>query len=304
MRKKAQFQFAWIFAVVVGAMILFLAFYFVGTTLLRQQYEQTTIETQSLDILLNPFAYLGSLGATTYNPLSLPEESEILMNCDKGNRIGEIGKNTITLLSKGEAGVPKIAYDKYIFTPQPIKGKNFEALSKPFEMPWRVADLIILWPSNQEYCFQNAPSRIENEIERLEISSIKTQNCSKDSIKVCFTGSCDIRVYGDSVEKKGKGKVYYSGDALMYAAIFSDPALYRCNLQRLASRIYSEALVYEKKSLALSQRGCDVSYNLRPIKDASEKLYNSPTIKDNVIALENTAQILKNVNNMGDCTLF
>lgn len=299
--EKAQFQFAWIFAVIVGALILFLAFYFVGTTLLRQRYEQETVKAQSLDILLNPFTYLGSLGATTYNPLSLPEESEIMMGCNAAQ--GELGYNEITLISEKGAGIPKTVYDKYIFAPQPLKAKNLEALSMPFEMPWRVADIIILWPLDQKYCFVRAPTKIKNEIEKLEIESIKIEECKGDEIEVCFSsfsGSCNVRVYDDRVSKNGR-ESYYGGDALMYAAIFSDPVLYECNVKRLASRIYSETEIYEKKALALNQRGCDVAYNLEPLKKAAENVFEEP---NRINELEQASQTLRNINRMSSCTLF
>ncbi len=299
--KKAQFQFAWIFAVIVGALILFLAFYFVGTTLLQQRFEQSTVEVQSLDILLNPFSYLGSLGATTYNPLSLPKESEIIIDCNK-QTLGDLGYNEITLISEKETGIPRQAYDKYLFVPQPLKGKNFEALSKPLELPWRVSDIIILWPKDQEYCFD----KVIADIERLNISSIKTEECSQDSIKVCFSGSggCDIIVNTGSKTVKKQGKtLHYTGDALMYAAIFSDPVLYECNLQRLASRLYNEAEVYERKSIALAQKNCNTAYDLNPIKESARNVFNNPG-QSELSQLEIAANILKNRNTMGDCTLF
>ncbi len=302
--KKAQFQFAWIFAVIVGALILFLAFYFVGTTLLRQRYEQETIQAQSLDILLNPFAYLGAIGRTNYNLLSLPEESEVMIDCNK-EIFGDLGYNEITLVSKKETGISKAVYDKYIFAPQPMKGKNFDALSKPLKMPWRIADVIILWPSNQKYCFVNAPTRIKEELESINIKSLVFKDlpdeCSKDSIKVCFQASgCDINVYSNKVSKN-KRDSYYSDDALMYAAIFSDPVLYDCNVKRLASRIAIESEIYEKKALSLNQRGCSVSYNLEPLKTNAEDVFENT---NSIISLQQAAQILESINRGARCTLF
>ena len=298
--KKAQFQFAWIFAVIVGALILFLAFYFVGTNLLRQRYEQETTKTQSLDILLNPFSYLGSLSATSYNPLSLPDESEIIINCEQIS-LGNLGYNEITLVSKNQAGIPRIAYDKYIFAPQPMKGKDFEALSKPLKLPWRVADLIILWPKNQEYCFNK---KIQ-ELERLNISSIKIQGidqCSQDSIKVCIDSSgCDINVNTNTKTVKKQGKTLSYTDSLMYAAIFSDPNLYECNVKRLASRIYNEAEIYEKKALLLAQKNCHTVYDLTEIKQAANEVFNEPA---NIRQLETEADTLEYINSRADCPLF
>lgn len=305
--KKGMFEFAWIFAVIVGALILFLAFYFVGTHLLKQRYEQETVQAQSLEILLNPFAYLGSLGATSYSPLELQEKAEIMIDC-KIDSLNDLGYNEITVLIKKaeEPSLPKIAYDKYLYAPQPLTDKNFGAFSKPFEMPWRVADLIILWPSSQEYCFSNAPQDVRSEIEKFNITNIKFENCSQDAIKICWGSgtNCKVKVNAASqtVEHVKEGRtLYYATDTLMYAAIFSDPQLYNCNLKRLMARLSSETDIYEKKAIALGRKNCNTAYNLMPIRSAAESVFDNP---GNIAQLEQAATILKTTNNMADCALF
>ncbi|MCL6500468.1 MAG: hypothetical protein K6T16_00330 [Candidatus Pacearchaeota archaeon] len=305
--KEGVFEFAWIFAAIIGALILFLAFYFVGTHLLEQRYERETIQAQSMEILLNPFAYLGSLGATSYSPLEIPEKAEIIVGCDI-NSINDFGYNEITMVVEkaAEPGLPKTAYDKYLYAPQPMKGKNFAVLSKPFEMPWRVADLIIIWPSTQEYCFSSVPSNVRNELEVFNISSIRFEGCSQNATRICFgSGSgCEVKVNvaAKTVEHVKKGKtVYYATDALMYAAIFSDPVLYNCNLKRLMARLGSETDIYEKKAVALSQKNCNAAYNLAPIRSATEAVFDNP---GNLAQLEQAAKVLEGTNRISDCTLF
>jgi len=307
--KKAQFQFAWIFAVIVGALILFLAFYFAGTFLLQQRHEQTTVETQFLDIITDPFSYLGSMGATTYKQLELPKEYEIIIECSTSTSMEMLGKNTITLMEKNEAGIQRNLYNKYLYFEQPFKAKKINALSKPFEMPWRVSDIIIFWPADQEYCFVDAPFKIKNEVERLEIETIKTEtkkiNCEENAITVCFEGgNCDVVVYDSKIEKDD-GTIYYTGDALMYAGIFSDKLIYDCNLKRLASRLNTQALIYEEKSLSLLQKGCSISYNLQNIKEISSQIadpnkFISATSIEN---LQKEADALGRANS-NYCTLF
>lgn len=322
--KKAQaMQFAWIFSVIVGALFLFLAFYFVGTTLLRQNYEQSTIQAQSMDILMNPFSYLGSIGATTYKPLELSKKSEINLECSLSSS-SDLGYNKITIKGEKEKefGVPKTVYDKYIFSQKIIEGKKFNALSKPFKMPWRVADIIIIWPYDEKYCFINARSDIKDELSNDSSTSLNVTNiffkkysrsCPPDSIKVCFSGSgsCDIKVNRDpsqkSVEKKGK-TVYYIGDnnALLYAAIFSDSNIYNCNLKRLASRLSHEIDVYSIKARDLSSRHCRDSFDLQSLKSTAGSIKkNTGTItKGQLSSLENAAQTLERENNIADCSLF
>ena len=309
MKKKSQYQFAWIFAVIVGALVLFLAFYFVGTNLLSKRYEETTVETQFLDIITDPFVYLGSMGATTYKPLALPREYEIIIECNFDPSMDALGKNIITLIQDSQAGIERYVYNKYFYASKEIKTKKLNALSKPFEMPWRVSDIIIFWPAGQKYCFVGAPVRISNEIDNLEIEDIKIENykteCSKESITVCFysTSDCDINVYSSSVEKTD-GKVYYTGDALMYAAIFSDKFVYNCNLKRLASRLNIQAAIYEEKAKALMGKGCTVQYNLEDIMAKSKDIATTKYVSENQIAnLEGAANLLDSANS-NYCRLF
>lgn len=319
--KKAVMEFSWIFAVIVGAIILFLAFYFVGTNLLSKHYEQATIEAQSLDIILNPFSQFGEIKELDSRPLSLPQKSTITFSCSEPTT-QSLGTNEITIISKTERGIPRVVYDKYIFVEQQLETKKFQALSAPFEMPWRVAEIIILWPYDKAYCFINSPQFIKDSLGNesstgLNISSIYFDNCPESSIRVCFargtaTGTnCDIRVsiqYSADLGHKGStlkqgSTFYFASDALMYASIFSDKKIYDCNLKRLASRLYSEASIYEEKTKALLQRGCSVSFNLVALKQASLELSSSVS-ESRLNQLWQVANQLKQQNNMASCSLF
>ena len=316
-QKKGQFQFVWIFAIIVGALVLFLAFYFIGTTLLRQRYEQETVQAQFLDILMNPFVHLGDIAKITYIPLELPKKSEIQLECSS---LGNIGSNSITLIEKGQSGIPRVIYDKYIFARQSIEGKKFEALSKPFEMPWRVADVIILWPSNQKYCFVNAPLRVENELSNTSLTGLAIKSIFFSDTKsacpaefnnsVCFDKSgCEIKVTGASNKHgsviKQRRTIYFVEDALMYAAIFSNNEIYNCNLKRLASRLKIQTMIYEEKAIALSQRNCNVNYNLQPLKKATQDIIDTNKIeKAHLLSLKNTANSLEQLNRGSMCQLF
>lgn len=318
--KKAQIEFAWIFAVIVGTIILFFAFYFVGTKLLSQKYEETTVEAQSLDILLNPFSQLGEIAAATATPLALQQPYNLTLECINNENIGY---NEITLSKKGTTGISRIVYDKYIFVEQNLETKKFQAISMPFEMPWRVADIIILWPYDKKYCFKNAPTFVKEKLgnettEGLNIPSIyfdstSYSSCPEDATKVCFgtNTNCDIKVqitntaqkFG-STTKEGK-TIYFASEALMYASIFSDPEIYKCNVQRLASRLYFQTSVYEEKAITLSQRGCSASFNLLPLKTAAENIVRGAGVtSDNLQSLSTAAQTIKQQNEIADCDLF
>ena len=61
--------------------------------------------------------------------------------------------------------------------------------------------------------------------------------------------------------KKNNSRVVFEGDALMYAAIFSDAETYECNLKRLMNRLGRLAKVYEDKADIVAGK-CDT--NLKP----------------------------------------
>lgn len=314
--KKAQMEFAWIFAVIVGAMILFLAFYFVGTKLLSQKQEQATVEAQSLDILLNPFSQLGEIATASATPLALQQKHNLIINCIS-EKLNGLGYNEIILAREGTEGISRITRDKYIFAEE-IETKKFQALSMPFEMPWRVADIIILWPYDKNYCFTNAPQFIKEKLgnvteQGLNISSIHFDSCPQDSIKVCFGGgSCDIKVsitntaqVLGSTNKQGS-TIYFASEALLYASIFSDTNLYNCNVQRVASRLYYETSVYEEKAKALTQRGCSATFNIAPLKNAAKNIAEKTTSisQQDMQSLATASQTIEQQNDYADCDLF
>lgn len=318
--KKAQMEFAWIFAVIVGAMILFLAFYFVGTKLLSQHYEQATVEAHSLDILLNPFSSFGEIKVISQDVIALPQHSALSINCDKI----DLGYNEIIITQKGTASIPRIVYDKYIYAEQNLEAKKFQVLSAPLEMPWRVADVIILWPFDKKYCFVSAPQFINETLGNstdtgLNISSIIfTQNknlCPQNTTIVCFPGSgCDISVTihesnnlgrRGSTTKRGQSPVYFAGDALLYASIFSSKDLYYCNFQRLMARLALQTDIYREKANALASKGCSATFNLGTLRQHAESISKASTISEsNIAAIWQNAKLIKQQNDAADCKLY
>lgn len=189
----------------------------------------------------------------------------------------EFGKHMISVSTKSDVGeewnipgeeVP--IQDKYIFSSEASSGKEYYVFSKPFEFPYKVADLIFL--TSERYCFLNAPEDIVEEIEGMNIPNIETDNCtSEDVIKVCFgSGSdCDVKVRGSclfgcrsvydwgSVERYGIGMDYVGN--LMYAAIFSDRGIYDCNVRRLMYRTGMIAQELIDKADLMSAQNCNTN---------------------------------------------
>lgn len=294
LKKKGVIEFSWIFALIVGAVILFLAFYFIGTKLMESRLVEQKGTEHTLDILLNPFSYFGGLGATSASPIELPKEEKINFSCSTE---GNFGYDTI-LAGNGE---PKTVDDKYIFSESYIQGKKFQVISKPFEMPWRVADVIYLIDGNKVYCFVNMPdTKKEFGEEGMNISNFQFDSCDPDAIKICKGSgvNCDITVY-DNYVSKGQ-RMYFVDDATMYAAIFSEPRIYECNLKRLAKRLSYQVDVYKGKMLLLNSRpGCSVSVNLDALKTKAQSIASS-------VDLANLKQEADSVSsqNSGYCRLF
>ena len=116
--------------------------------------------------------------------------------------------------------------------------------------------------SSDKYCFLNPPEDIENEISSIGQENIflkdPVEDCPDESIKVCFSGNCDIEIiYNEAVDYdseshgsvKKNGLMHFRGDALMYAAIFSaDKKTYECQVKRLIKRTSQLADLYQRKT--------------------------------------------------------
>jgi len=265
MKKKRgalQISFGWLFAIIIGAFIIFLAVF--GVTKLMKT-EQATIDVKTgreIGVLLNPLETSFESAKTT--SFTMPTESRIYNGC---NNVGNFGKQLIKISQKSfnkwtETNLDVGFANKYIFSKEIVEGKKFYIFSKPFDFPFKVSDLIYMTSSKDIYCFADAPEEIEEEIETLNQTNLLVGDCSEDMINICFSGNCDIDVhYGSGyVEKQGE-KLYFVSDALMYAAIFSDFDVYECQLKRLMQRIEELSLIYGDKAILIGGQGCEFEIN-------------------------------------------
>jgi hypothetical protein len=314
--KKGAMQFAWIFAIIVGAVILFLTFFFLGREIFTQEQQSGIEEVYGLDILLGPFTYLGSISEATSNEINLYTTTKLDFDC---NSLG-LGYSTIILEKKSIT--TNDIYDKYLYGDK-METKKIAVISKPFKMPFRVADLIYLAQdsgNDKTYCFVNPPLRIENELNNLDINGFEFYNsigqCSQGTISICFdvSATCDIKVYdkssGSMTEyeigevRKGQDRIYFVGNSLMYGAIFSSKEVYNCNLERLVARIDPLISIYRDKNLALSQEDCDENYNIALAALDSAALNLDPENFNSLLVLYNNAQELEILNDQATCKLY
>jgi len=259
--KKGVIEFGWIFSIIVGAVVLFLAFYFIGTHMAREGMVKETLEAQNLDAALNPFGYLSIMNATK-NPLELSAKSEVEIRCDSSGAIGYDSIKTIGTGKNAGAGIVRNVYDKYIYADiSGIQLKSMEGMAVSLKAPWRIADLIMLWPFGKKYCFtESVPEEIRDEMNRTGIQNIfieyGNESCPEESatIGISCSRGYDISICQKEnyIEKNGV-KLFYYGNSLMYAAVFSEQELYNCNLNRLGKRLALQGSLYEAKA---NNTGC------------------------------------------------
>ncbi|MDO8459667.1 MAG: hypothetical protein Q7S74_01025 [Nanoarchaeota archaeon] len=326
-KKGFEFSFAWIFAIFVGAVIIVLAIYATTKIIKTQQFQQSTISAKEIGILLSPIET--NLEEAKFTKIVVNQETKIFNEC---YTTGTFGSQKIGLSTKsgiGEEwpppGVKSTFYNKYLFSSPQVHGKKeFYVISKPFNFPFKIADIVVLWDDQTLYCFtygQGAPLEMNKELKELNATNIMNAssplNCPQKSIKVCVSSSgplCNITVDVQAkTVKKGISTVHYeesfdSGSrySLLYAAIFSNPEIYDCQFWRLMQRASKLSLLYNEKSKYLSSKGCG-SELVQPVLVAySNSAAATPKVKSStyLTTIKPFAQNLQNENAKPICNLF
>ena len=286
MKKKGflEIPFGWLFALIVGMFILFLAIYLSIKLINTENTAQNAELAKGIGILTDPLETGFEEGSVSN--LNLATNTRIYNKCED---YGTFGRQIISTSQQSfgkwtEIGVDVSFYNKYLFSENYIEGKNFYIFSKPFEFPFKIADLIYIIPSGQQYCFVEAPNDISKEISDLGLNILNVKNfnnCPKTSVKVCFDSSgCDIlvKINEKSVTKQSE-KVFYINNALMYAAIFSDKEIYECQLKRLMERTSVLSSIYDQKAILVSQKNCRTNIDLTGLNNLASSFNNSIDIR-------------------------
>jgi len=309
-RGGIEFSFSWLFAIIVGAFILFLAIYAL-TKMTGSEEKLSDVEvSKSLGISLNLIET--NFGTAFSTILNFPKETRIYNRCDNS---GSFGGQTIGISQKDFGKWSKTSQEttiqnRYIFSEKAIEGKNFYLFSKPFEFPFKVADLIYLTPSSEIYCFIDAPEEIKEEIQELKNHNpnlnLALEDCSEseETRKVCFEkSSCEIYVnYNEDYVKKDGEKMNFKTDALMYAAVFSTKDVYECQLKRLMQRTEQLSNIYINKEDIISKQGCSTELNqkLIELKNSAKSLQDSSNLKN----LYPISKEIENINHYSACSLW
>jgi hypothetical protein len=314
-KRAIAMSFNWLFAILAGGFILFLAIY--GTVKIMEGGSNTdnTETAAKLAGILDP---LGSgLASGKSASVNFNQDTKTYYRCESRSKFGDM---SIAFSQRGigdrysEKG-QFIDTNKYIFAEREIEGKKLYVYSKPFEMGFKIDDLIVI--SSKDYCFYQAPNEIKDEVKGLNIENIKLidnlKNCTGTT--VCFGSrtNCDISVYGmcenyncDSKYDygkviKNKKEVYYV-DSLMYGAIFSSNEIYECNIKRLMKRFVALSSVYMDKIKIIELKGC--SSNIET--DLTGMLAIARTINNSqgIYSMSQLTQTMDAKNSASICKLY
>ncbi len=304
-----EMSFSWMFALIVGAFILFLAIFFIVKFVNTEQTSSDIQASRSLGIITNPLETLS--GESKVISLSLSSQTKIYNGCEDAGEFGEqlIRINQQALGKYSDSGLESSFENKYFFSENMIEGKNFYLFSKPFEFPFNVADLVYVIPQTKTYCFVNPPKDISDEINNLKIKSIinvsRQTDCDSEDTKVCFEGNCEVNVnYNSGYVQKGNARFYFEGldkgKALMYGAIFSEKRLYECQVQRLMKKTEKLAEVYESKKGIVKLSGCSSNVNFDSLK-SSISIYKDSS---DLMPMFSSMNEIKKQNEIGVCRLW
>ncbi len=265
-KKGFEFSFGWIFSIIVGVVVIFLAIYASTNLVKSERNVQDTLNARELEILFQPVETVSSEAGVRQKSIIFPDEARLTISCSDS---GEFGNSKIEVATRRKAseewretGVGSTLNNKFIFSDDELEGKEFHIFTKPFTMPFKVGDLIFVW--DKDYCFINPSQDIVDDFDslNLEESGIeikeKISECKPESVKVCFgfgtdfENSCDVNVdlTTNRVQKEGRN-VYYRGN-LMYGAIFSDNDNYDCLVKRIMLKSDKLAELYSDKSTLIS----------------------------------------------------
>ncbi|MEK6830647.1 MAG: hypothetical protein AABX77_01315, partial [Nanoarchaeota archaeon] len=302
-KKGIALPFNWLFAIVAGGTILFLAIFAAGKFIRTSEQTIYTETAASLISLFDPLE-TGLASGKAYE-IGFKKKSKIFFGCNE-NLNPPFGKQTIFFSEQtfgetyGEVGKEVSIKDKYIFSKEVVEGEKVYVFSKPLFMPFKINDIVILTSSDDKYCFYDSPEEIKESLEGLNLKNIvfvnETLVCN--GINVCFKEKrkCDIVVnenQGQVLNKLYKKRVYYAGN-LIYGAIFSSPEIYECNVKRIKNKFDELANVYLDKIKVIEREGCQsnigqkLSKVLGPINDSRELigLYNEVQEIDSINRLE------------------
>ncbi len=267
-RKGIEMTFSWMFAIIAGAVILFIAIYAASRIIGTTRFETTTVTAKELSIIFEPLETGIASGKSIKATLST--NTRIYDDCSATT--GNFGEQRISLStlagrqwSKPSAEIP--IDNKYIFSNDTVEGREVNIFGMAFNFPFKVTDTLVM--TTNTFCFINAPNFAKEDITNLNLNNIKfdIRNCTDKDIRVCFGSGgtrCAVNVYGtcnfnceseydEGYVAKGKQTVYFVGN-LIYPAIISSQDIYECNILRLMKKAQQLTLLYRDEATLVSTK--------------------------------------------------
>ncbi len=314
-KRGMEFGFAWIFALIAGGAILFLAIFAVSQLIKTSEREVNTKVAVEFTNVLDPLQT--TVSESSGNKINLPVEARIFNSC---NLEGVFGNSIVSFSERigfgdewTKPGLESKTKSAYLFSENKLEGKEVSFLVFPFKMPFKVGDILIAYTDN--YCFVNTPLEVEIKLKdlltknnQLIVFSNSLSSCPDNARTVCFEGNCDVTVECEDYDcnngfVKKENELLYFSDNLLYAAIFSSKENYKCNINRLVKRLAIVSDIYSKKSQFVSSRGC-ININLREdILNLNENSLNYEELSD-LREIEIISTELNNKNEDLECQLF
>ncbi|MBC8495838.1 hypothetical protein H8D36_06800 [archaeon] len=310
LNKKADFDFVWLFAILAGAAILMLAIYGATKGADTLRYQQETQQARSLSVVLGPLQ--AGFSDSKTNAISFKQDTRITNFCSEEgfgtNKLSTATKSNIGDKWSSQGGETTVK-NQYIFSSFQ-EGKKFEILSRPFNYPFKVGDLLFI--SAEKYCLPQIPNDLKNEIKGLGLSNWQTENCTQDIPTICFgSTNCDINVIGtctsDCKTKYDEGYVQKDGDrfyyvgSLMYGAIFAEKELYDCNVNRLIYKTKQISEILADEAKLMDSRGCPTS--MQPELTFWAKTLNT-TVPDSIVENNGIAKSIEKKQSLQGCQLW
>ena len=318
-KRSFEMPFSWIFAIIAGSFIILMAIYATTKFIQTSQYSQYSESAKSLGNLLNPV--VNGVTSAYSTRIDFRKEIRMYINCSETSVNSPIfGRQTLAFseesgfLSKWTTpGAEITRYNKYIFSNNIEQGKTLYLFSKPFYAGFRVDDLVYIVADN--YCFVGAPEFVKDEINSINPGNMNLtaniKECKKNDVSVCFgfaASGCSINVMPDMesdyisgyVRKNNQTSTYY-GDSLMYAAIFSSPTIYQCNVKRLGNKISALGQLYKEKIELVKLKECNSV--IGPYIEDIQRLSMNMT-QNNLKNIYQNAQEMDAQNCKSECKIY
>jgi hypothetical protein len=308
-KKGFSMPFEWVFAMLIGGVILFIAIYAVVHIMSLGQGIVNTGTAAQIESYLSP--YETGQGSGISDELHFSVQSKLLFQRCEPNNSKPFGMQTFAFTEKmfgkyGKESERIAIVSKYVFANETIEGKDIYIVSIPYFMGYKVSDLFLIYSG--KYCFFGAPDNVKDDIGRLQLKNIDvSDNQSCKGINVCFDGNgknCSVRVSSPEryVEKNGK-RMYYTGN-LIYAAIFSSDKIYECNVKRLMNKFNELGWVYLEKIKIMEMKGC--SSNIQLVLNQAMKIAKAMPNSQGLQELDDQILSIDKINEAASegCRLF